>query len=236
MKRFIIAAFSLIVQIASAKHNEAVLNLRMNDNSPFEIRLDGKPYFSNGPTLQIAGLRAGEHRLEVFQPKRFRYELQMMHAFSGFVVLTANAESFVTVHGRRGQVTFDRIVAFAPRRPQLPPPAPVCPSVQPEFYPAGPIGPQPMNAYDFSQLKHTIAQANFESTKLNIFRQALAYNNFTSQQVLELMDVFWFESSKLEVAKLAYDRTVDRNNYYIVNNGFSFSSSVNQLSDYVAMR
>jgi len=89
---------------------------------------------------------------------------------------------------------------------------------------------------DFEQLKRTIDNAGFESTRLTIFKQALAYNYFTTAQVRDLMNLFWFESSKLDVAKLAYNKTVDPYNYYLVNNEFNFSSSVNALGDYIAMR
>jgi hypothetical protein len=93
-----------------------------------------------------------------------------------------------------------------------------------------------MNPADFSQLKQTIDNARFENTRLSIFKQALNYNYFTTAQVRELMDLFWFENSKLEVAKIAYPKTIDQNNYYQVNNEFSFSSSVNELGQYIAMR
>lgn len=97
-------------------------------------------------------------------------------------------------------------------------------------------GPLAMDPGSFCQLRETIHRASFESTKLSIFRQAMAYNYFTSQQVLQLMNEFCFESYRLDVAKMAYCKTVDPGNYYVVNNAFSFSSSVNELGEYLAMR
>jgi len=96
--------------------------------------------------------------------------------------------------------------------------------------------PVAMNPNQFCQLKDAIDRAWFEEGKIAIFKQALAYNYFTAAQVLDLMNQFGFESSKLQVAEMAYAKTVDRNNYYIVDNGFSFSSSIDELGQYTAMR
>ncbi|HWB64323.1 MAG TPA: DUF4476 domain-containing protein, partial [Chitinophagales bacterium] len=96
-------------------------------------------------------------------------------------------------------------------------------------------GPVAMNPATFSQLQCTINNAAFESTKLVIFKQALAYNYFTANQVLALMNQFSFESTKLQVSELAYTKTVDPGNYYIVNNAFAFGSSSAALGNYIAM-
>lgn len=96
--------------------------------------------------------------------------------------------------------------------------------------------PLPMANRDFADLRLTIHRAAFESTKLNIFRQALAFNYFTTAQVMDLMDLFYFDSSRLELAKMAYNKTVDPQRYYLVNGAFTFSSSARELGDYLAMR
>jgi hypothetical protein len=48
------------------------------------------------------------------------------------------------------------------------------------------------------------------------------------------MNLFTFDSSRLEFAKFAYGRTVDRNRYFQTYNSFTFNSSVDELSDYIA--
>lgn len=98
------------------------------------------------------------------------------------------------------------------------------------FPPAPPAG---MPAADFENLKKTINNQSFESNKLDIAKQATGANHLTAQQVLELTRLFDFESTKVEYAKLAYGHTVDRNNFYLVNDAFDYSSSVTELSDYI---
>lgn len=104
------------------------------------------------------------------------------------------------------------------------------------YEPAPPVvcGPVAMDAQSFHQLKNTIANATFESTKLTVFKQALAYNYFTTAQVRELMCQFTFDSYRLDVAKLAYTKTIDQQNYFLVNNAFTFNSNINDLHQYIA--
>jgi hypothetical protein len=47
------------------------------------------------------------------------------------------------------------------------------------------------------------------------------------------MEEFNFEKNKLEVAKFGFDYCTDKNNYYLLNDAFSFASSVDELSSYL---
>ncbi len=90
-----------------------------------------------------------------------------------------------------------------------------------------------MNAVDFDALKNSIRSKPFDSDKLLVAEQASASNRLTAQQVSELVQLMDFESSKLALAKSAYGNTVDKNNYYMVSNAFTFSSSITELSNYI---
>ncbi len=89
-----------------------------------------------------------------------------------------------------------------------------------------------MNDKSFYQLKQSIQNENFDYTKQSIATQAIRNNNFTTTQVKELVQLFSFESSKLAIAKLAYKNTIDKQNYFVVNDIFSFSSSKQELMQY----
>lgn len=96
---------------------------------------------------------------------------------------------------------------------------------------AGPIGcPIPMDAAAFASAKASIANASFESTKKDMAMNIIKNNCFTASQVRELLMMFDFESTKLEVAKFAYPRTYDKGNYFMVNDVFDFDSSRSELS------
>ncbi|CAN5378214.1 hypothetical protein BH09BAC5_BH09BAC5_25740 [soil metagenome] len=90
-----------------------------------------------------------------------------------------------------------------------------------------------MSQDNFSALKNSIDAQSFDSGKLTIAKQAVGSNQMTSMQVKELVSMMTFESNKLDLAKFAYSRTIDKNNYYQVSDAFTFSSSVTDLSTYI---
>lgn len=47
------------------------------------------------------------------------------------------------------------------------------------------------------------------------------------------MFLFNFESTRLELAKYAYGHTYDIANYYMLNDAFTFESSIEELNNYI---
>lgn len=90
-----------------------------------------------------------------------------------------------------------------------------------------------MSAQQFDQLKYAIGSKSFDSSKLQVAKQAIGSNYLSAAQVKELMELMTFESTRLELAKYAYSHTVDKQNYYLVNNAFTFESSIWELNKYI---
>ena len=90
-----------------------------------------------------------------------------------------------------------------------------------------------MDARSFEMLKGALSRENFEKTRLEIAKQSIDRNNFNTMQVREMVLLFAFESNKLDLAKYAYSHTVDKNNYFQLYNVFSFSSSKDELAEYI---
>ncbi len=102
---------------------------------------------------------------------------------------------------------------------------------------SGPIGcAMPMGGSEFAEAKKGVEAQGFEDTRLTMAKQIGRDRCFSSDQVRSMMGAFSFEDTRLEFAKFAYDRTHDLGNYYKVNEAFSFSSSVDELNEYVGSR
>lgn len=99
---------------------------------------------------------------------------------------------------------------------------------------AGPVGcAMPMNSSDFASAKSTISSQSFASSKVTVAKQVANSNCFTADQVKELVQLMDFESDKLEVAKYCYTHTYDKGNYFKINDAFDFSSSIDELNNYI---
>lgn len=98
----------------------------------------------------------------------------------------------------------------------------------------GPIGcPWPMDAGQFADAQRSISSKSFEDSKLTIAKQITGANCLTADQVRNVMNEFDFESTKLEYAKFAYDKTYDIGNYYKLNDAFDFEMSIDELNEYI---
>lgn len=93
-----------------------------------------------------------------------------------------------------------------------------------------------MDNRTYQDFRATVRNQSFSSTKVDLIRTAVMNNWFTTDQVGGLLDELSFESDKLNVAKMCYDKVVDKENYFKINNKFSFSSSVTELSKYTMSR
>jgi hypothetical protein len=98
----------------------------------------------------------------------------------------------------------------------------------------GAIGcPWPMSDMDYGSAKQSISTKSFESDKLTIAKQVLGSNCMTCAQIRDIMTMFSFEDSRLDFAKYAYGYVYDPGNYYKLNDAFQFSSSIDELNNYI---
>lgn len=96
--------------------------------------------------------------------------------------------------------------------------------------------PMAMPQHEFANALEYVRARHFDSDRLAVAKQVAQNNLMTANQILAMADLMSFESSRLEFAKFAYDHCFDRQNYYVVNSVFSFSSSVRELDQYIASR
>ncbi len=93
---------------------------------------------------------------------------------------------------------------------------------------------KPISETDFARLKQVLSNESFEETRKNIAKQASVENSFSAAQVKQIIELFSFDDTRLDLAKYFYDHTTDKQNYFIVSDALSFSSSKNELSKYIS--
>lgn len=90
-----------------------------------------------------------------------------------------------------------------------------------------------MNVREFESIKESLRKEWFEKNRLTSTKFIIDKNDFTAMQVRELMLLFTFENNKLEIAKYAYRKAVDKNNFYLVSDALNFSSSKDELARFI---
>jgi uncharacterized membrane protein YgcG len=90
-----------------------------------------------------------------------------------------------------------------------------------------------MSDYDFSRALNSISTQRGDFQKMESAKQLINTSYFSSIQVKQMLQLFSFENDKLDLAKLAYDKTVDKQNFNVVNDVFSSYSSRDELTRYI---
>lgn len=90
-----------------------------------------------------------------------------------------------------------------------------------------------ISATDFAAGKKSITSSSFSETQMKTAKTFTKNNCLSVAQIREVMGIFSFEASKLEYAKYAYDFCVDKKNYFQLTEAFTFSSSKDELNDFL---
>lgn len=221
-----LTSFGQIIQ------QKSELNLSVYNNIEFTMIFDAVVYSKPSNTYRVENIIPGSHSLQMFRVEKYRtydgfWDQKYVLMFSAMVTIPENSRitalidqsnQFVTVSseriieiGRRdgwGERDGDRD-RDRDRRPRC------------------------MSENQFNELRSSVSSKPFEETKLSIAKEAIAANGIRTSQVVELMELMTFEDTKLALAKYAYAYTIDKNEYYLVNDAFTFSSSIDDLSQYI---
>ncbi|MDY6800367.1 MAG: DUF4476 domain-containing protein [Bacteroidota bacterium] len=88
---------------------------------------------------------------------------------------------------------------------------------------------------EFNAIINSLKNENFNSTKLKSAKNIIETKTCLSPtQIKKIINVFDYENSRLEIAKLGFDFTKNKNDYYsIVSGALGFESSKKKLLDYI---
>ncbi len=92
---------------------------------------------------------------------------------------------------------------------------------------------RPMNGASFDNAVNSIQGRSFEDAKKTMALQVIRANCLTTNQIKKLLQGFSFEQTKVELAKAAYSRCVDQQNYVQINDVFTFDGSIDELNAFI---
>jgi hypothetical protein len=178
--------------------------------------------------LKAAKLFASRHRLSSLQVKAIAETLGGEQARLDFAldayIHTVDPENYYEVYDAFR--TFSKVMRLHDGIRDLRKP-------RPQYLP----GTEAMRAVgetDMANVLQTLSREGIDSTRQNLARQIIgARSNFSARQILQILSIFSFESTKLELAKFSFEHVLDPENYFMINEAFSFSSSKDELSSYV---
>ncbi len=221
---------------SSRRYNyQSRISISTTSNSQVWVLIDGKSYNSrnNGNDILVNDIRPGYHTVKVYQQRSDKYNNgrwpnnNRKLIYESGIHVKPNYHLDITIN-RFGKVFTDERQMNS--------------SYYSDFDDDGYGGNgwgnnenymQPMNNQSFAQFIQVIKNERFDNTRLTLAKQTITVNNFSANQVREIVQQFGFDDSRLDIAKFSYKNTIDKNNYFVLNDVFSFSSSKEELARYI---
>ena len=94
----------------------------------------------------------------------------------------------------------------------------------------------PISNEALHDLKYRLDSEAMESEKRKLLEYYVERHHFLSRQVQSILSSFYFESSKLKMAKLLYPVTIDQDNFYQLSDVFTFESDKKRLLEWIESR
>jgi len=90
-----------------------------------------------------------------------------------------------------------------------------------------------MSDREFAQVMNSMQKEWFENNRMKSASYIISNNFFTADQVKDMVSVFNFEDNRLEIARQAYTKTLDKENYNCVVNALQYKSSKDELARFI---
>jgi hypothetical protein len=206
----------------------ALLTVKSADKSPIVVIVDGKCFDLGSNAIMISDLEPAYHDVKVYQ-QAFNGTVELCGKdcdvlFNSSVLLKPRTSLLIAIDDC-GAITMNETRMRTPR---------IGDTWQGGNYDhrfkSDNTYTKAISNNEFDRVLWAINKENFETNKMTSAKQIVSTNYFTTAQLKQLLRLFNFESNKLQLAKLGYDKVVDQSDYYTLSDLFSFNSSKDELA------
>ncbi|MBN8693265.1 MAG: DUF4476 domain-containing protein [Bacteroidetes bacterium] len=216
----------VLISMAILAQNFGKVIIYTNTNQPFMVSLNGirlSNQYAIKSTFEFA--EENEYRTKVWiqgnqYPINFNiqstpgYESTYQLGKDQYGAFTLNLISKVLIGANQPITT-------APTVTPTPTPTPTTPVIV------------AMNGNEFNDKLNTVKNESFDDSKMDKAKFVFDDEYLSSAQVASVCKAFSFENRKVEFAKWAYKRTVDKKNYYKVVDVLTFDPDKRELQNWI---
>ncbi|MES1215054.1 MAG: DUF4476 domain-containing protein [Bacteroidota bacterium] len=230
--------FSAAVFATDAR-NHSMITVKAGSKSEIQVVIDGKNFTSGKNIVMVDDVNPGYHSVAVYRKNHFGFnQRNFEQVYSGSVAVKPFTDVQITI-GRHGNADIayleknGRNDGWGYNNPATPAYGSANDNGRWEDNKSYSGYAQAMSDREFNQVMSSMQKEWFENNKMKSASFIITGNFFTADQVKEMMSLFSFEDNKLEIAKQAYSKTLDKQNYRCVSDALSFSSSKNELARFI---
>ena len=245
MYTLLLVSFISMAAVAAERPKQGAITIATYDNSDISVQVDGRRYDERDNSIRINNVNPGYRRIEVYRRESSgmfgRVRERLIYNSNIYVKPRTEVDIYINRSGRAQVREFeldkkngrkddrwgdddrwdDR--RYDDRRDND--------RRDDDRWDNNRPG-RGMSSQSFQSLMQTLRRESFDNNRLTLAKQMIDRNSFETSQVREMLQLFSFESNRLDLAKYAYRNTVDKQNYHGLHDVFSFSSSKDELSRY----
>lgn len=234
MNRLLHTLIFVLVAMSSAfagYHERSVLEIRLSDHSPLVVSVDGRNYNKHGRTVTVGNLPKGWHDLRVYEYLEYKKGgARAKLLYTGRIRIDAGTVThcIVDVQTRRMRIKTmdleDTYLDYDDDRDND--------ERRDDNSRRGNV----FSTQDMDDLKARVDDRITDTDKLTLMKSVLSDRRYYSTQVRTMMDWLSFESSRVDFAKWSYDRALDKQDYWKLEDVFTFSSSKDEFNKHISNR
>jgi len=243
MYTLLLVSFMSMAAFADERPKQSRITIATYENADISVQVDGRRYDERDNTIRISNVNPGYRKIQVYRRESSggmfgRVRERLIYNSNVYVKPRTEVEIFINRNGRaqvqefdldrrndrRDDDRWDRDDRYNDRDNRNDDRWDDRDNNRP--------GRGGMSSQSFQSMMQTLRRESFDNTRLTLARQMIDRNSFETSQVREMLQLFSFESNRLDLAKYAYRNTVDRQNYHGLYDVFSFSSSKDELARY----
>ena len=234
MKKLLIFFVALATGITTS-FAQSMLKVSMTDRSVINVSVDGRYFNKSGQSVTVGDLPSGKHYIQIFttsEDRRGRARQEIV--YDGKVKTSQGLITVFVYDPNSGQADIQQqdMSTYVP-------PVDNNPAVNGNYsnngsYNNAPVVPQSSLTNDkINSVKDEVAAKNSDTQKMNVLKDELKGETYTTDQVSNIMGWFIFESSKVDFAEWAFPNTVDKGNFHNLDNQFQYKESQDNLDKFL---
>lgn len=239
MYSLLLVSFISMTAVAAERPKTSRITVATYENADISVHIDGRRYDERDNTIRINNVNPGYRRVEVYRREASgmfgRVRERLIYNSTVYVKPRSEVDIYINRSGRaqirefdldrrndrRNDDRWDRDDRWDNDRDRR----------DDDRWDNHRPG-RGMSNQSFQSMMQTLRRESFDNSRLTLARQMIDRNYFETSQVRQMLQLFSFESNRLDLAKYAYRNTVDKQNYHSLYDVFSFSSSREDLARY----
>ena len=207
--------------------NNSELHIKLTDqHTPFIVSIDQRMYYNPDGYFSVGNLNGGYHDFKLYSyiPLTLNRIDSTLMICSGTLYIAPSSRMLVILDPtKRFYISqYYNPLQYSMNTNLYNP-------INSKYFPIIPYNC--LDSTSYKELLANIKEIPFIDLKVTLIKESVFFNGITAAQVKELLQIFPFDKDKLSLAVFCYGSCVDKPNYSILSDAFSFTQSMQELKN-----